>query len=220
MQGEVSNGYVIGPFSAIPFPAYRISPLGVATGKYSGKKRLILDLSAPHHTGAIPSINDLINKEDCSLSYVTIDQAISKILTLGWGAQMCKVDITDAFKQVPVHPFSWYLIILTELILYVSCPSFINDPSLLHLYFLQLQQQLGAIGWQFHSHNSISTSFGLLPPILGRGSPAYTYVRVTATRGQPLVRVTATRGQPHVRVLVTRGHIPHKILVLEPQGPG
>ena len=103
---EVQCGYVIGPYASPPFSAYRISPLGVATGKYSRKKRLILDLSAPHNNIA-PSINDLIDKDECSMSYVSIDQAISRIILLGPGAQMCKVDITDAFKQTPLHPASW-----------------------------------------------------------------------------------------------------------------
>ncbi|XP_071089365.1 uncharacterized protein [Haliotis cracherodii] len=107
VQTEVVKGYVIGPFQRAPYPVYRINPLGVATGKYSGKKRLILDLSAPHNLEHTASINDLISKESASLSYVTIDYAISVIKQLGHGAQMCKVDITDAFKQIPLHPRYW-----------------------------------------------------------------------------------------------------------------
>lgn len=107
VEAEVAKGYVIGGFQKPPYPVYRINPLGVATGKYSGKKRLILDLSAPHNTDNTPSINDLISKESASLSYVTIDNAIAIIKQLGQGAKMCKVDITDAFKQIPLHPNYW-----------------------------------------------------------------------------------------------------------------
>ena len=32
----------------MPFPVYRVNPIGVAEGKYSNKKRLIVDLSAAH----------------------------------------------------------------------------------------------------------------------------------------------------------------------------
>jgi hypothetical protein len=39
----------------------------------SGKKRLILDLSSPHNDAVHPSINDLIDKESSSLSYVNRD---------------------------------------------------------------------------------------------------------------------------------------------------
>jgi hypothetical protein len=36
-------------FDAPPFSVYRVSPIGIAEGKYSGKKRLILDLSSLHN---------------------------------------------------------------------------------------------------------------------------------------------------------------------------
>lgn len=106
VKSEVDNGYVCGPFDQIPFSICRINPLGLSIGKYSGKPRLILDLSAPHNETE-DSINELIDKESCSLSYVTIDQAIQLILQLGHGAQMCKADIKDAFKQVPLHKQYW-----------------------------------------------------------------------------------------------------------------
>ena len=36
-------------FLEAPFDTYHISPIGVATGKYSDKKCLIIDLSAPYN---------------------------------------------------------------------------------------------------------------------------------------------------------------------------
>lgn len=45
---DVKEGLMIGLFDIPPFPLFRISPIGVATRKYSGKKRLIMDLSSPH----------------------------------------------------------------------------------------------------------------------------------------------------------------------------
>lgn len=106
---ELERGYVIGPFDNIPFEHYRISPLGVAESKYSKKQRLIVDLSAPHDNPSHPSLNELINKEDYSLSYVTIDSAIKIIKKLGKGAWLTKTDIKDAFKLIPVkdnlYPF-------------------------------------------------------------------------------------------------------------------
>lgn len=77
IQREMEKGYVIGPFrdDNVPYKVYRINPLTVAEGKYNKKKRLVLDLSAPHREDT-PSINDLIDKETCSLKYVTIDNAL------------------------------------------------------------------------------------------------------------------------------------------------
>ena len=102
IESELSKGYLIGSFDSIPFTEYRINPVGIAVGKYSGKKRLIVDMSAPHENDLHPSLNDLINKEEFSLSYVNIDSAISIIKRLGTGAWLCKVDLQDAFKQIPL----------------------------------------------------------------------------------------------------------------------
>ena len=107
LQTELERGYVIGPYDFIPFSCYRISLIGIAVGKYSGKKRLIVDLSAPHDNEIHASLNELINKEDFSLSYVTIDNAIKIIVECGKGAQMCKVDIRDAFKLIPINESLW-----------------------------------------------------------------------------------------------------------------
>ncbi len=47
IEKEVKSGFMIGPFDEPPFEVFRISPIGIATGKFSGKKRLNVDLS-PH----------------------------------------------------------------------------------------------------------------------------------------------------------------------------
>lgn len=108
LKKEVDKGYVIGPFKASPFSLFRASPLGVATKKYTGKKRLIFDLSAPH-TGPTPSINSLIPSEPFSLHYSTVDNAIKLIKLAGQGAWLSKTDIVDAFKIIPIHPSQWHL---------------------------------------------------------------------------------------------------------------
>ena len=66
----MKKGYLVGPFNTPPFSNYRVSPLGVAEGTYSGKKCLIVDLSAPHNDNNHVSLNQLINKDDYSLTYV------------------------------------------------------------------------------------------------------------------------------------------------------
>ena len=109
VQSELDKGYMIGPFNHPPFQNYRISPIGLVEKKYSAKKRLIVDLSAPHDSETNPSINTLIDKEEFSLSYVRIDDAIQIIKKLGPGSWLCKTDIVDAFKLIPIHPSLWHL---------------------------------------------------------------------------------------------------------------
>lgn len=103
VQEELQKGYLLGPFTKVPFAVFRINPIGIVEGKYSKKKRLIVDLSAPHNNDGHQSLNELMNKEDYSLYYVTIDHAIKIIQTLGPGSWLCKADITDAFKLIPIH---------------------------------------------------------------------------------------------------------------------
>ena len=96
LQTELERGYLIGPFHSAPYETYRVSPLGIAIGKYSGKKRLIVDLSAPHQNEQHKSLNELIDKEEFSL-----------LGKLGKNSWLCKVDIRDAFKLVPIHESLW-----------------------------------------------------------------------------------------------------------------
>lgn len=79
----------------------------MAIGKYSGKKRLIVDLSSTHDDPYNLSINDLIDKDTCSLSYVKIDDAIKAIQRYGRRPLLCKVDIANAFKNLPIRSSQW-----------------------------------------------------------------------------------------------------------------
>jgi hypothetical protein len=109
IESDVDNGFLNGPFDTHPFPSYRVSPIGVVEGKYSGKKRLIVDLSAPHDHPEHPSINDLIDKDQCSLTYTKLDDAIRGIVRYGVSTQLCKIDISSAFKILPISPSQYHL---------------------------------------------------------------------------------------------------------------
>ena len=101
IQKDLDNGCIYGPFCKPAFEHYRVSPLGVTTGKYSHKKRLILDLSVPH-SDDVASINDFIDKGQCSMSYIKIDDAVKIITKYGQGTKLCKFDIQNDFKICPV----------------------------------------------------------------------------------------------------------------------
>ena len=85
----------------MPFNIYRTNPVGVVEGKYSKKKRLIVDLSAPQNDENNACLNDMIVKEDFSLNYVTADDAIARIKEKGRGSWLCKTDIKDALNFYP-----------------------------------------------------------------------------------------------------------------------
>ena len=61
---------------------------------------LITDLSSP--TGA--SVNDGVETEVTSLSYITVDNVAQVAGDLGRGALLAKVDIESTYRLIPVHP--------------------------------------------------------------------------------------------------------------------
>ncbi|CAG2219551.1 unnamed protein product [Mytilus edulis] len=109
IQDELVKGFIQGTFLHPPFSVYRVSPIGIAVHKYSFKKRLILDLSSPHNSCDHDSVNDLIDKDLCSLSYIKVDDAINAIQDYGVNSICCKVDVCDAFKQLGILPTQWHL---------------------------------------------------------------------------------------------------------------
>ena len=85
-----------------------VSLLGVIPKSEPGKWRVILDLSSPEGG----SVNDGINKELCSLSYMSVDEVVARVVQLGKGALMAKF---AAYRNVPVHPDDrWLLGIVWE----------------------------------------------------------------------------------------------------------
>ncbi|CAF1352662.1 unnamed protein product [Didymodactylos carnosus] len=104
IKKDLKQSYMTDPLVKPPFDIYRISPIGVAYGKYNRKPRLIVDLSAPYNYPSHASINSLIDKEEFSLSYVRLDHALQVVNSLGVNTSMVKTDIVDAFKIIPVKP--------------------------------------------------------------------------------------------------------------------
>ncbi len=49
-------------------------------------------------------MNDGICKELATLSYVSLDEVAETAAKLGRGTWMAKMDIKQAYRQVPVHP--------------------------------------------------------------------------------------------------------------------
>lgn len=107
LQTEVTERRVAGPFPKGLIPAAHISRFGVIPKAHKPDSwRLIVDLSYPRGR----SVNDGVPKELCSMQYITVDDAVHKILSLGHGALLAKIDIKSAFRLVPVHPTDRHLL--------------------------------------------------------------------------------------------------------------
>ena len=107
LKSELLSHRVAGPFDKKLCKHFHISRFGVIPKRNQpGKWRLIVDLSHPKHR----SINDGIPKHLCSLSYITVDDAITKIIETGPNTILAKVDIQHAFRLLPIHPADRHLL--------------------------------------------------------------------------------------------------------------
>ena len=101
LDKEVALGRVVGPVDLASVPeGTQLSPFGVIPKSQPGKWRLIVDLSSPDGG----SVNDGIEPELCSLQYLRLDEVVRKIVHMGQGTVMAKMDIESAYRIMPVHP--------------------------------------------------------------------------------------------------------------------
>ena len=101
---EIANQWSIGPFNSPPFPVFVVNSIEVVPKK-SGGFRMITDLSRPAE-----GVNHCIDKGDYSLQYASVDDAIAILTRSGTDAVMCKLDLKDAFRLVPVRKDDWPLL--------------------------------------------------------------------------------------------------------------
>ena len=97
--GELQVGRLV-QISEMEGAAWNVpcSPIGIIPKKNKpGKWRLIVNLSSPE--GA--SVNDGIAKESCSLSYISVDMVADRVLTVGQGALLAKMDVKQDGADSP-----------------------------------------------------------------------------------------------------------------------
>ena len=83
------------------------NPIGLIPKPHQPNKfRLIVDLSAPSDF----SVNDGIDPSLCSLEYATVDQAARLTRGAGPGALMSQLDLSSAYRRVPVHADDHHLL--------------------------------------------------------------------------------------------------------------
>jgi len=98
---EIKLGRMSGPYKKPPFIPFQISPVNIIQKKDTSKFRFLHNLSSPYNGD---SINDHIMQSDKSVQYSSIGDAIKIILAHDIGAYLCKTDITDAFRLIPIRP--------------------------------------------------------------------------------------------------------------------
>lgn len=101
---ELERGRVRGPFYSPPFTRIVASPWRLVPKK-DGGYRLIHHLSYPLGS----SVNAGIPSQFTSVKHATFHDAIAQLHALGSNAWLCKSDIKDAFRLMPLHPDCYHL---------------------------------------------------------------------------------------------------------------
>ena len=100
IEKEMGMGRLIGPYDAVPFEMWKISPVGLVPKAATGEYRVIHHLSYP----AGGSVNDGIPRERVAVQYGSIDDAIGAIMSRKSVAFMSKCDIECAYRVIPIRP--------------------------------------------------------------------------------------------------------------------
>ena len=96
---EIDKGRIMGPFISSPFNSFNISPISLREKSTPGKYRMIHNLSYPHDGS---SINANIEEVQKSVKYSSIREAIDLLARVSDVVYMCKTDIKDAFRMLPI----------------------------------------------------------------------------------------------------------------------
>ena len=100
---KLGKGRIAGPFDC-----FKTSPIGLVPKKVKGQFRLIHHLSYPKHSSS--SVNASIPQEFKSVSYSSINEAISFLRKYGAGSFMAKTDIESAFRIIPIAKSEYPLV--------------------------------------------------------------------------------------------------------------
>ena len=105
LQDEMDHKAILGPYKDCPIDILHISPFMTRDKPNSVNRRLIIDLSW-HQGGSVNAgvPTDRYLDTDFVLTYPSVDNITQEVLKLGRGCKIFKVDISRAFRHVPIDP--------------------------------------------------------------------------------------------------------------------
>ena len=105
MQEEIYHKAILGPHKDSPIESLHISPFMTRDKLNSINRRVIIDLSWPHGGSVNAGVpTDQYLGTDFVLTYPSVDNITQEVLKLGRGCKIFKVDISRAFRHVPIDP--------------------------------------------------------------------------------------------------------------------
>ena len=106
IRSDLQQGSLVGPLHPSLAAQVHTSPIGLVPKSQSDKWRMIVDFFVLD--GA--RVNDGIGADVCSLTYTSVDNAVSIIQHLGQGTQLVKMDLKDAYRIIPAYSQDHHLL--------------------------------------------------------------------------------------------------------------
>ena len=112
IETELSHNALIGPFPVSPFCGWtRENPLMTRPKRDSQDMRVILDLSFPEGSSVNSAIpRDQLDGAQFKLRLPTPDMLARRMLQLGRGCLLYKIDLSRAYRQIRSDPLDWPLL--------------------------------------------------------------------------------------------------------------
>ena len=112
IETEMAHDALLGPFPEAPFDEwFRTNPVMTRPKKDSTDLRVILDLSFPDGTSVNHTIpQHTLDSSDFKLQLPTPDLLANKIIQLGQGCLLYKIDLSRAYRQLRSDPRDWPLL--------------------------------------------------------------------------------------------------------------
>ena len=105
LREEIENKAMLGPFTDPPIKNVHTSPFMTHDKSSSTNRRVITDLSWPLGQSVNSGVgSDSYLGTDFVLTYPSVDNITEEVHKLGKGCQIFKVDISRAFRHVPIDP--------------------------------------------------------------------------------------------------------------------
>lgn len=110
IQRNIAMNRIAGPYENPPYEEYMCNPMAAVPKSTEGELRILTNMSYPDGT----SVNDGIDREDCTVQYATFQDVIKFIQSCkGKPVFLAKTDIKDAFRIIPISPEDYHLLLLS-----------------------------------------------------------------------------------------------------------
>ena len=100
---EIKEKAILGPFDSHPLENYHLSPI-MSRPKTRDKRRIIIDLSWKENNSLNSNVTEYYDGIKYTLRYPSLDIIQQRLIDLGPKAAIYKIDISRAFRNLPVDP--------------------------------------------------------------------------------------------------------------------